>query len=195
MNEINYKANMLQSEGFKSYLLYHDYCKSERESKRWARKISIGQARAEEKVSGDDKTTERCFTIPFIPKNNQSDHILTLTYQHMTSNATVSYPMRCESHQAETLSSNSRCWHMRGGRMTPSLTIRRQNLALLSELKVCFCCFPKMQIYCKQHRQIHFQFLMVLFNYKCTSGTKKGSLWNLVCGNLCYKWFCVVTYW
>ena len=31
MNEINYKANMLQCEGFNSYLLYLDYCKSERE--------------------------------------------------------------------------------------------------------------------------------------------------------------------
>ena len=31
MKETNYKANMLQSEGFKSHLLYHDYCKPERE--------------------------------------------------------------------------------------------------------------------------------------------------------------------
>ena len=31
MNEINYKANMLQSESFKLYLLYLDYCKPERE--------------------------------------------------------------------------------------------------------------------------------------------------------------------
>ena len=30
-------------------------------------------------------------------KNNQSDHILTLTYQHITSSATVSYTMRCET--------------------------------------------------------------------------------------------------
>ena len=30
INKINYKANMLQNEGFKSYLLYHDHCKSDR---------------------------------------------------------------------------------------------------------------------------------------------------------------------
>ena len=88
MNEINYKVNMLQSDSFKSYLLYLDYCKSE---KARGEEEGVGQARAE-KVSGDEEYTEQCFTIPFMHKNNQSHHILTLTYQHDTS-----YTMRCEN--------------------------------------------------------------------------------------------------
>ena len=72
---------MLQSDGFKYYLLYLDYCKPERVR---GEEDGVGQAKAEEKVSGDEEYTEQCFTIPFIHKNNQSHHILTLTYQHMT---------------------------------------------------------------------------------------------------------------
>ena len=30
----------------------------------------VEQARAEEKVSGDQESTEKCFKIPFIPKDN-----------------------------------------------------------------------------------------------------------------------------
>ena len=63
----------------------------------------LGQARAEEKVSGDEESTGQCFTILFIPKNKQLHHILTLTYQHMTSNATVNDAKRYESHQVKTL--------------------------------------------------------------------------------------------
>jgi len=57
---------------------------NQREKARGEEGEGVGQARAEEKVSGDEESTEQCFTIPFIHKNNQSDHILTLTYQHMT---------------------------------------------------------------------------------------------------------------
>ena len=69
-----------------------------------------GQVRAEKKVSGDQESTEQCFanSIPFIQKKNKSDQIWTLTYQHMTSKATVHKNMGCESHQVETPSSNSR---------------------------------------------------------------------------------------
>ena len=76
MNEINYKANMLQNVGFKSYLLYHDHCKSERPQEE-QRELGQGQARAEENVSGNEESTEQCFTFPFIHKDNQSDQILT----------------------------------------------------------------------------------------------------------------------
>ena len=81
-----------------SYLHYHDYCKPERQKARCEEGGVQGKARAEEKVSGDQESTEQCITIPFIHKNNQSEQILTLTYQHMTSKATVRYTMECESH-------------------------------------------------------------------------------------------------
>ena len=57
---------MLQTEGFKSDILYHDYCKSERERVR-GKERRVGKARTEEKPSGDQESTEQCFTIPFIP--------------------------------------------------------------------------------------------------------------------------------
>ena len=52
---------------------------NQRESKRLARSRMVGQARTEEKVSGDGESTEQCFTFPLIHKDNQSDQILTIT--------------------------------------------------------------------------------------------------------------------
>ena len=90
-----------------SYQLYHDYCQPEKARGEEGEGVQ-GQARAEENVSEDQESTEQYFTIPFIHKSNQSDHFLTLIYQHMISKATVSHIMRCDSHQVESLSSNSR---------------------------------------------------------------------------------------
>ena len=52
---------------------------SRREKARGEEGKGVWQVRAEEKASGDEESTEQCFTIPFKHKNN---HILTLTYQH-----------------------------------------------------------------------------------------------------------------
>ena len=60
MNEINNKANMLQNESFKSYLLYHNYCKSDRRQ----------EVRKEKECrTGGEESINQCFTIPFIPNN------------------------------------------------------------------------------------------------------------------------------
>ena len=94
-------------------LHYHDHCKSE--SQQAVSKENEYKDKPELRRSQEIKNSQNNASQFLLHKNNQSDQILTFTYQHMTSNATISYTMRCESHQVETLSSNSRSLHMRGG--------------------------------------------------------------------------------
>ena len=66
MNEINYKANMLQMKALN--LTYSTMIiVNQRESKS---EQGVGQGRTEEKISGDEESKEQCITIPFIHKNN-----------------------------------------------------------------------------------------------------------------------------
>ena len=73
MNEINYKANMLQMKAlnltYSTVIIVYHSEKSEPSR-------TVGQGRTEEKVSGDQESNGQCITIPFIHKNNQSDDIL-----------------------------------------------------------------------------------------------------------------------
>ena len=73
MNEINYKAHMLQ---MKALNLIYSTVIIVNQKARVSRVRTVGQGRTEEKVSGDQESKEQCITIPFIHKNNQSDDIL-----------------------------------------------------------------------------------------------------------------------
>ena len=73
INEINYKAKCYKMKAL--HLTYSTMSIVNQREKARGEK-GEGQARAKEKVSGDQESTEQCFTIPFIHKNNQSDHIV-----------------------------------------------------------------------------------------------------------------------
>jgi len=89
---------------------------NQRESMSWARSRTVGQGRTEEKVSGDEESTEQCITIPFIHKTNQSDQILNGVWG----------PSSWDRPETPDFS----IWEVGAG-LTPSLTV------LLKNYKVC----------------------------------------------------------
>ena len=75
MNEINYKANMLQLKALNLTYSTVIIVKSERKQE-WAKSRTDKAELRRRSHSGDQESTEQCITIPFIHKNNQSDDIL-----------------------------------------------------------------------------------------------------------------------